>query len=281
MRCAIDREIFTDEAMFTQNIHSDIELLFQKYSLKNRMGSISLPPKLEHGDDGSIWDKHGNLNWECAKSILCRAYVGEIINPASPDQNNPYETSVLDTETRLFDLIFDAGYPMEVKMHIERLIEARHQDCFGVLDNGDNASAKAAYEERTNEGGNTRAFNTPFLAIYEPFSQIYDAHSGRDVWITPVYHAARAYALTDKNYGKWHAPAGTKRGMCPEVKKLRYNLNRETAYQDLFVNYNINPIIQNRDGYVIWGQSTSYLRTSKYQDINGATRSIVKSYSLS
>ena len=35
------------------------------------------------------------------------------------------------------------------------------------------------------------------------------------------------------------------------------------SYLSLF-----NPIIQNRDGYVIWNQSTSYLRTSKYQDVN-------------
>lgn len=42
----------------------------------------------------------------------------------------------------------------------------------------------------------------------------------------------------------------------------------DTAWQDLFVTYNINPIIQNRDGYVIWGQSTSQLRASKMQDLN-------------
>lgn len=203
-----------------------------------------------------------------ATSILVRAYTGQIVNPAALDQGNPYESDVLDREMRQFDLIFDAGYPGDVKVAIQTLIDARHQDCFGLIDLGDNASAKAAFQARTEEGGVGRPFNTPFIGIYEPYSLVYDSYAGRDVWITPVYHAARAYALTDTRYGKFHAPAGTKRGMCPEVKKLRYNLNREVAYQDLFVTYNINPIIQNRDGYVIWGQSTSQLRTSKYQDIN-------------
>jgi len=250
VRVAINREIFTDNALFTKNIHSDMQQLFQRFSLRNRAGSTSLPPKFQHGDDGTIFDKYDNLDWEQATSILVRAYTGQIVNPASPDQNNPYESDVLDREMRLFDLIFDAGYPGDVKVAINTLIEARHQDCFGIVDLGDNASAKAAYDARTSEGGVGRPFNTPFIAIYEPYSQIYDSYAGRDIWISPVYHAARAYALTDKRYGRHHAPAGTKRGMCPEVKKLRYNLNREPAYQDLFMNY------------------------------NSATRSIVKSYSM-
>lgn len=268
VRVAMNREIFTDTALFTRNIHSDIQQLFQRYSIRNRHGSTSLPPKFQHGDDGTIFDKYDNLDWEQATSILVRAYTGQIVNPAALDQGNPYESDVLDREMRQFDLIFDAGYPGDVKVAIQTLIDARHQDCFGLIDLGDNASAKAAFQARTEEGGVGRPFNTPFIGIYEPYSLVYDSYAGRDVWITPVYHAARAYALTDTRYGKFHAPAGTKRGMCPEVKKLRYNLNREVAYQDLFVTYNINPIIQNRDGYVIWGQSTSQLRTSKYQDIN-------------
>ena len=268
LRCAINREIFNEDSLFTQNIHTDIQTLFMKYKLRNKAGSTSLPPALQHGDDGNIFDKYGNLDWNIAQQLLVKAYTAQIINPAAKDQSNAYETNVFDRETILFDLVFDAGYPGPVKKAIQTLIEARHQDCFGVIDLGDNASAKAAYEARTSEGGVGVSFNTPFIAIYEPYSQIYDEYSGRHIWISPVYHAARAIALTDLNYGRHHAPAGTKRGMCPEVEKLRYNLNRETAYQDLFVNYNINPIIQNRDGFVLWGQSTSYLRTSKFQDIN-------------
>jgi phage tail sheath protein FI len=243
-----------------------LEQLFQRYQLKNRVGNTSLPPKFEHGDDGTIFDKYGNLDWEQATSLLVRAYTGQIVNPAAKDAANPYESDVLDREMRLFDLVFDAAYPEEVKMAILTLIDARHQDCFGVVDLGLNASAKQAYEARINGAG--VHFNTPFIGIYEPFSRIYDAYMGTDIWISPVYHVARAIALTDKNYGRHQAPAGVNRGMCPEIKELQYNLNREPAYQDLFVTYNINPIIQNRDGFVIWGQSTSYLRSSKYQDIN-------------
>ena len=266
VRCAINREIFNENAKFTQNIHSDIDVLFNRYELRNKTGNTSIPPAFKHGDDGNIFDKYGNLDWNVAQQLLVKAYTGTIINPAALDQNNPYETDVLDKENVLFDLIFDAGYPKPVKVAIQTLIEARHQDCFGVIDLGDNASAKAAYEARRDGVG--APFNTPFIAIYEPYSEIYDEFSGRNVWISPVYHAARAIALTDLNYGRHHAPAGVKRGMCPEIQRLRYNLGRETSYQNLFVSYNINPIIQNRDGFVIWGNSTSYLKTSKFQDIN-------------
>lgn len=268
LRISCDPEKFNSTANFCSNIHSDIELLFAKYKLRNSLSNTALPPKFEHGDDGNIFDSSGNLNQEIATNILVRAYTGTIVNPAAEDQSQPYESSVLDREMVLIDLIFDAGYSRDVKVAILDLIQARHNDCFGIIDLGKNKSAEAAYKARTDASGVGKPFNTPYIAIYEPYSVVYDAYSGRDVEISPVYHAARAYALTDRDYGRWYAPAGIVRGMCPEVKKLPYNLNRETAYQDLFVNYNINPIIQNRDGFVIWGQSTSYLKTSKFQDVN-------------
>lgn len=268
LRCAINREIFTESSPFISNIHKNLEQLFTRYKLRNKSGNTALPPKFENGDDGNIFDSYGNLNWEVATSILSRAYMGTIVNPAALDQSKPYETGVLDREEVLLDLVFDAGYPVDVKTSILTLIDARHQDCFGVLDMGDNLSAEEAINARTKEGGAGSQFNSAFVALYEPYSLVYDAYSGRDVWISPVYHAARAYALTDLNYGRWHAPAGVKRGNCPGIKKLRYNLNLDTAYQDLFVTYNVNPIIKNRDGFNIWGQSTSLLRNSKLQDVN-------------
>ena len=204
LRCAINRDIFTKEAKFTQNIHSDIATLFARYAIRNRKGNTSLPPSLLHGDDGNIWDSNGNLNWDVAQKILVKAYTGTLVNPASKDQNNPYETGVLDRESVLIDLVFDAGYPRPVKVAIQTLIEARHQDCFGIIDLGDNASAKAAYEARTVEGGVGAGFNSQYIAIYEPYSQIYDEFSGRRIWISPVYHAARAFGLTDLNYGMHH-----------------------------------------------------------------------------
>ena len=268
LRCSINREIFTKDSAFIENIHKNLEQLFTRYKIRNANGNTQLPPKFENGDDGNIFDQYGNLNWEVATSILSRAYMGTIINPASLDQENPYETKVLDKEEVLIDLVFDAGYPVDVKTSILTLIDSRRQDCFGVLDMGDNSSAKEAISARRDESGAGSQFNSAFVALYEPYSLVYDAYSGRDVWISPVYHAARAYAITDSNYGRWEAPAGVKRGNCVGIKKLRYNLNLDTSYQDLFVTYNVNPIIKNRDGFNIWGQSTSLLKSSKLQDVN-------------
>ena len=275
LRVSIDREKFGEEATFNSTIHTDIDLLFSKYALRTSMSGSSIPPALKHGDDGNIFDKYGNINWEVATALLVRAYMGNIVNPAAKDPQEAYENTILDREEVLLDLVFDAGYPYDVKVAILNLIEARYEDCFGIIDMGDNVSAAEAYKQRTEEGGMGKPFNSRFIAIYEPYSLVYDEYSGRDVWMSPVFHAVRAYALTDRNYGRHNAPAGMIRGQCPQVKKLRYNLNKDVAYQDLFMTYNINPIIMNRDGYVIWNQSTSYLRTSKYQDIN-VTRMILK-----
>jgi hypothetical protein len=273
LRVAVNRDtllgdIESEYPTYTTTLHSDIETLFVRYLMRHSAGGRALPPSLEHGDDGSIYDSNGHLNWETATSLLVRAYTGQIVNPDAVDPGNPYETSILDRNAYIFDLVFDAGYPRDVKNAILTLSDARYNDCFGVLDLGDNSSSKAAYEARTMEGGTGTGFNSPFVALYEPFSLVYDAYMGRDLWISPVFHAARAFALTDKQFGRHYAPAGATRGSCPSIKKLRYNLDQDNAYKDFFVTYNINPIIFNNRGYNIWGQSTSYLKTSKFQDIN-------------
>ena len=254
---AIDQDKFNESATFNKKIHESVAALFTKYAIRTSLSGSSIPPALQHGDDGSIFDSNGELDWSTATSLLYKAYCGTITNPASKDVDHSMENGHLNREEVLLDLVFDAGYPVDVKVAIQTLIDARHNDCFGIIDMGDNVSASAALAARTSEGGVGKPFNTPYIAIYEPYTLVYDQYSGRDVWMSPVFHAVRAYALTDLNYGRHQAPAGAIRGICPKVKKLRYNLNRETEFQDSFMTYNINPIIMNRDGYVIWNQSTS------------------------
>ena len=268
MSCA--EEFLTGDHPYLETLHADTETLFTNWEHIYAGIASAWYPQLEYGTDGNLWRSNGSICWEVATSLLTRAYAGLLLNPTikETDPMTAYETTVLDRENILITLVFDAGYPKPVKVAIEQLITARQNDCFGVIDMLDNATPKQALDARLTSSGVAKTFNTPYMAIYEPYSEIYDPFTGKDIWITPVYHAARAYAITDRNFGLWYAPAGMVRGQCPSINRLRYNLYRETSYQNPFVLNNINPIVQTRDGYYIWGQSTSYMKMSKLQDVN-------------
>lgn len=269
IRCkAVDAAYLTSTQTYMTTANTQVDALFSAYEKAHVVGNVTYSPALANGTNGNLFKDNGSLDWTVAKAILAKAYTGTIINPDASDPTNPYLTDVLDTEMVLIDLVFDAGYPYAVKTAIIDLITARDYDCIGIVDMLDNASAEAAYKARTDSTGVGKQFNTPYIAIYEPYTNVYDKYSGTNIWVTPVFHAARAFATTDRNYGRHYAPAGINRGMCYGINEMRYNLYRENSYKDKFVSYCINPIICNKSGYVIYGQSTSYLKVSKFQDIN-------------
>lgn len=269
LRCrAIDPAYLTRDYKYMENINTRLDELFTEYERYNTIGTVKLSPSLAGGYDGNLYNGNDTINWNVAKNLLAKAYTGLLVNPNANDESDLYLTDVLDTEMVLIDVVLDAGYPKEVKVAINDMITARSNDCIGIIDQLDNASSELAYKARTDETGITKGFNTPYIAIYEPYSEIYDRYTGNNIWVTPIYHAAKAFAVTDRDYGRHYAPAGATRGLCTGINKLRYNLYKDNAYKEKFVTYCINPIICNRLGYVIYGQSTSYLKQTKLQDIN-------------
>ena len=269
LRCrAIDAAYLTRDYKYMENINTRLDELFTEYERYNTVGTVKLSPSLAGGYDGNLYNGNDTINWNVAKNLLAKAYTGLLVNPNANDESDLYLTDVLDTEMVLIDVVLDAGYPKEVKVAINDMITARSNDCIGIIDQLDNASSELAYKARTDETGITKGFNTPYIAIYEPYSEIYDRYTGNNIWVTPIYHAAKAFAVTDRDYGRHYAPAGATRGLCTGINKLRYNLYKDNAYKEKFVTYCINPIICNRLGYVIYGQSTSYLKQTKLQDIN-------------
>lgn len=269
LRCkSVDRAYLTNEYSYMNNINTSLDTIFKEYERYNVVGTTKLSPALAGGYDGNLYNGNGTVNWTVAKNLLAKAYTGLLVNPNSVDDSDYYLTDVLDTEMVLIDVVLDAGYPKEVKVAINDMITARSNDCIGIIDQLDNASSEMAYRARTDANGITKGFNTPYIAIYEPYSEIYDKYTGNNIWVTPIYHAARAFAITDRDYGRHYAPAGVNRGLCTGINKLRYNLYKDNSYKEKFVTYCINPIICNRLGYVIYGQSTSYLKQTKLQDIN-------------
>ena len=237
------------------------------------------------GKDGSMYDKNGNLNWEVEAPVmntdgeetgdfenmtmaLSNAYMGLVINP----ETGEYNEEITDTENMDFTVVFDAGWPSPVKKAIETLCDSR-ESCFGFLDNGvasenGNRGADVALKVRRGEDPNhSHTFNNYRLALYEPYTKLYDSFTGTYFWATPIIHAVSCFARTARNYNIWWAFAGLNRGACSGIKDYRYKL--AGGYKDMFKESELNPIMRfNQGGDVIWGNWTTKQTPSALKNIH-------------
>ena len=223
---------------------------------------------LKGGSDGTMYDKNGNLDWNAEVTYddeheedkdkktkkenmvmaLTNAYMGLNINP----ETGEYNEEITDTENMDFTVAFDAGWPTEVKDAIESLCDSR-QSCFGFLDNGiasnnGNRSAQVAIDKRLSDHN----YNNYKLALYEPYTKLYDSFTGTYYWATPIIHAVSCFARTARDYNVWWAFAGLSRGSCSGIRDYRYKL--AGGYRDMFKQNELNPIVRfNQGGDVIWG----------------------------
>ena len=228
--------------------------------------------RLDKGGDG--WDvRDGTISedniYANLKDYVTRAYQGKLPRSKSLSEDNVtssalYVDEVLDTEDYYFSLVFDAGYPDDVKRNIVELCKMRG-DCVCILDNGDNMSAEQAISHRQSLSGLLN-INTYHAAIYEGYTKIYDMYTGADIWVSPVYHMANIIPYTDNVAEMWYAPAGFNRGTLTTVKGMRYSPKLEQRDQMYLVQ--LNPIVKFNVGTVIWGQLTSQRRPSAMQDLN-------------
>lgn len=226
------------------------------------------PVQLGGGDDGFPEDDNTYIANKI-KELLIRAYTGRLIKTQkivneynSQFDSNKYLDDVLNTDTFFFNVVLDAGYPSEVKDAIVELCRDLRQDCVAILDNGDNYSIEKSIEKRTTENN----FNTYYAAIYEPFTMIYDKFTGKDIWITPVYHIAKILPYTENVSEPWTAPAGFNRATIDTIKAMRFN-PRQGDREQLYLRQ-INPIVTFSNGTVVWGQLTTLFKVSALQDLN-------------
>jgi len=211
----------------------------------------STPVPLKKGSDGALKDSSGDLVTTEATSILANGYAGTI------------DTTILDTDNKYFTLVFDAGYPSNVKTQIVTLCQTR-EDCIGICDNGDNATYTASITSRQN----THTFNTYYAAIYEENNKVYDVFTGKDVWFSPIYHMAYILPRNDAVSELWFAAAGFNRAAISSIKDMRFN-PRLGQRDQMYLNQ-INPIVKFTAGYVVWSQLTTQAKASALQDLNVA-----------
>ena len=217
----------------------------------------SEPVPLKKGSEGSLRTATGNLDTTEAETLLEQGYSGIVTNPRTAVA----EDTILDTENIYFTLVFDAGYPADVKTAISTLCQTR-RDCVGILDNGDNNTVNAALDTRNN----VNVFNNFYVALYESFNKVSDPFTGEDIWFSPVYHMSYLIPRNDNVAEIWFAAAGFNRAAIDSIKELRYN--PRLGQRDQLYLKQLNPIVKFSAGYVVWGQLTSQAKASALQDLN-------------
>lgn len=207
------------------------------------------PVPLRNGIDGAIVDSSGTFVPAEGKQILANAYAGTI------------DEDVIDSENLYFSVVFDCGYPSDVKTQISTLVQTR-KDCVAILDNGDNSSSTNAIATRNA----TNTFNNYYCALYECYNKVYDIFTGQDIWVSPTYHMSYLLPRNDRVAEIWYAVAGFNRATIDSIKELRYN--PKLAERDQLYLRQLNPIVKFLQGYAVYGQLTSQTKASAMQDLN-------------
>jgi hypothetical protein len=234
------------------NFKEDSTITYQiKKSYTNIASAFisSEPIPLRKGSEGDLRTETGDVDPIVAENLLQQAYAGVI------------DDAILDPETIYFSLVFDAGYPADVKSAISTLVQTR-RDCVAILDNSDNSTASNAIATREN----VNTFNNFYVALYESYNKVSDIFTGQDVWFSPIYHMSYIIPRNDSVAELWFAPAGFNRAAIDTIKELRYNPllgDRDRLYLK-----QLNPIVKFSQGYVVWGQLTSQAKPSALQDLN-------------
>lgn len=227
------------------------------------VGDAVTPVHLFHGSEGSLVTVDPDtgkrtIDLTEAKLALSDGYLGLATNPVTGE----FEDRVLDLDEYYFPLVWDAGYPTDVKNSIVTLTSDIRLDGVAILDNGDNISYNEAITSRTDDHN----YNTRYAALFEPYSKVFDIHTGKDVWFSPVFHMASMIPLNDRLYEIWYPSAGFNRGTIDGIKELRFS--PKLTQRDQFYLKQINPIVRFSIGETVWGNLTTQKRPSALQDLS-------------
>jgi len=262
-------EIYNDRVLNgSQNWIGDVSLFDEvgevTYVIKKAFTSVasafinSEPFPLKKGSDGSLLTPSGEFNTVTATQLLSQGYLGQL---TSVEDGTGSVDDLLDQENIYYSIVFDCGYPSDVKTSISTLVQTR-RDCVAIMDNGDNSSFTNSLASRNN----THVFNNYFCALYEEYNKVYDSFTGQDIWVSPVYHMSYLLPRNDNVAEIWFAAAGFNRAAIDTIKELRFN--PRLGQRDQMYLKQLNPIVKFNPGYVNWGQLTTQAKPSALQDLN-------------
>lgn len=117
---------------------------------------------------------------------------------------------------------------------------------------------------------NTTRFDSDFGALYWPWVKLRDNFNRVDVWAPPSGSVMATIARSDQLDEPWFAPAGTRRGVVPNITDV-FSRPTLTEKDLMYGNRNaVNPIVQVIDsgGFAIWGQKTLQRKPSALDRVN-------------
>jgi len=117
--------------------------------------------------------------------------------------------------------------------------------------------------------GRTAALNSSYGSVYWPWVKMFDAFTGKDLWMDPSIFAVGQMCYTDEVADPWFAPAGLTRGRLTKPIDVEVKLNqgdRDALYGPGNI---VNPITKfTSDGIVIYGQRTAQRASTALDRIN-------------
>lgn len=209
---------------------------------------------LAEGTDGTgLFDESGNISPnEALLGRVASAYNGSLTSidnsiEMMPEQLYPtYEP----------DYVISGGFPVNVQYAAAQLAN-RRGDCHHLADTGSNYSSYLLDIQARQQ---TVAWNYWTSSIYVQYRKLRDNYTGRQFWMSPVYHALQSHLNTDNNYFIAEPACNIEKGAIGDAIKLAYQTNHTTRgdLQDKELNYTI----AETDGVYFSTQFTTWKRYS-------------------
>jgi hypothetical protein len=211
--------------------------------------------KLNDGSSGSQYDSQGRLNLQ--DNTILRGKVAQAYNGTLTSVDGTIENITQSIYPWfIFDYVYCGGYDSIILDAARQLVDFR-DDCLLLADTG---GIRLSADEDINARMLSVPWNTYNAALYTQYRKIFDTFTGKEFYITPVYHAIERHLYTDDKY--WYAEpvAGIEKGAISEPITLAYRPNL-TKLGDL-TDVELNPVIVEPDGIYILTQLTTWKRLS-------------------
>lgn len=210
--------------------------------------------KLENGSNGIQYDAFGRLNMYHPEiqALLRNAYIADL---KSVDGSIQLLMQTL-YPWYILDYVMSGGYSVDIQYAAKELVDIRN-DCLLLADTGQ-------YSRTAQEDLTARAIDVPWntwnAMLYTQYRQITDPYTGKQLTISPVYHAIQRHLIVDNKYFISEPVAGIEKGAIEERCVLAYKPTL-TDMQEM-IEVELNPVITEPDGTYILTQFTTYKRMS-------------------
>jgi len=206
------------------------------------------------GDDGVQFDTQGRLNISNSliQGVLAQAYAGTLTSTDG--------TIELINQSKYpwyeFDYILAGGNTAAVQASALSLADNRSD----VMLLGDTGVSSTSSASDLSLRQNSVTWNSYNAMLYVQYREIFDVFTGRNINITPVYHAIDRHLLVDARDWIAEPVAGIEKGAIQEPITLAYRANN-TQLSDLIDN-EMNPTIVETQGKYFIQQLTTWKRLS-------------------